>query len=340
MPISSASQTSGTALRALADARGFSIGAAVQSGLIADEPVYAETLAREFNMVVAEWEMKMDPIERQRGVLDFTGADAIVAFAAANDMAVRGHALVWHGATPAWVERSNMTRDEAMAYLRTYIHTVVGRYRGRVMAWDVVNEGISDQGGMRRTVWYNLIGEDYIEMAFRWAHEADPDALLFYNDYAAEGMNSKSDAVYELVKGLLERGAPIHGVGLQMHVSLSDFGRFGWLSAEQIAQNIERLGALGLQVHITEMDVRGVSGAGTPELLEQQAQVYYDVLATCLQAEPCTALLTWGFTDRHTWIRPFFGPADAAPLPFDEGYQPKPAYDALAQALTEAGVSD
>lgn len=334
LPDRASTPAPGTTLRELADTRGFYIGAAIQSGLLAQESQYAETAAREFNMVVAEWEMKMDPIERRRGLLDFTGADAIIAFAEAHDMAVRGHALVWHGATPDWVKVGDLTRDQAIDLLRTYIYTVVGRYRGRVMAWDVVNEGIDDDGELRRTVWANLIGDDYIEMAFRWAHEADPGALLFYNDYGAEGMGRKSDAVYELVKGLVDGGVPIHGVGLQMHISAHDFlSPGGAAEAARLAENMARLNALGLQVHITEMDVRTPGAQRTPEALERQAQVYRGALETCLQAEACTAFLMWGITDKYTWIRSFFGPEDAAPLIFDENYQPKPAYFALAAAL-------
>ena len=121
---------------------------------------------------------------------------------------------------PAWLTEGTWTRDELIAIIREHITTVVGHYRGRVAAWDVVNEGVGDDGSLRDTIWLRGIGPEYIDMAFRWAHEADPDALLFYNDYAGEGLGTKSDAIYALVQGLLERGVPINGVGLQMHVSL------------------------------------------------------------------------------------------------------------------------
>ncbi|MBN1285750.1 MAG: endo-1,4-beta-xylanase [Anaerolineae bacterium] len=318
-------------LRALADKHDFYIGAAVQSRFIASEPRYAETLAREFNMLVGEYEMKMAVIQPAPGAFNFGPTDAMVEFAEANGMAVRGHTLIWHSATPSWVEKGDFTREKAIDILHDYITAVVSRYKGRIMAWDVVNEAI-DGTGMRETVWYDLIGPEYIDLAFQWAHEADPDALLFYNDYNAEDMNAKSDAVYDLVKGMIERGVPIHGVGLQMHIRLGTFRESGGLSTASVAENIERLGALGLQVHITEMDVR-TGGINTDAAFAEQAQIYYHALTVCLEAKACTALLTWGFTDQHTWIRVNLGEVNDRPLIFDEDYQPKPAYYGLRKAL-------
>jgi endo-1,4-beta-xylanase len=214
-----------------------------------------------------------------------------------------------------------------MEVLRDHITTVVGRYRGRVDAWDVVNEAI-EGSGLRNTVWHNVIGPEYLDLAFQWAHEADPDALLFYNDYSAEGMNTKSDAVYDLVKGMLERGVPIHGVGMQMHIALGQVP-----PADKFLENMDRLADLGLQVHITELDVR-IRDDPDEETLVQQAEDYREIMETCLAAKGCTAFITWGFTDRYSWI-PSSRQGWGSALILDASYQPKPAYTALQDALSE-----
>jgi endo-1,4-beta-xylanase len=323
-----AAQTEPT-LRELADQRGFVIGTAVAVAPLLSTPLYAETLAREFNAVTAENVMKWDSIQPGRGVFTYDQADIIVEFAEEHDMLVRGHTLVWHNQLPRWLRSGEWEADELREILRDHIMNFVGHYRGRVYAWDVVNEAVADSARMRDTMWLEVLGEEYIADAFRWAHEADPDALLFYNDYNSEGMTRKSNAIYRLVEGLVNDGVPIHGVGLQMHLVM---GREP--SPEEVAENIARLNALGLEVHITEIDVRIQDASGTPEeLLEQQAEVYRNMTRVCLEAENCTALVTWGLTDAYSWIPGFTGKPDA-PLLFDEEFQPKPAYYALIDVLS------
>jgi len=222
-------------LRAAAEGVGKWVRAAVFSSALAGEPLYASTFARHFDFVTAEWEMKWDPVQRQPGMYDFSGGDAIVGFAEQHGMRVKGHALLWHGATPTWVEE--LSPPELRLAVEDHIRTVVGHYRGRVDVWDVVNEAIDDGAGeLRDTVFLRGLGPGYIAEAFRLARAADPDALLVYNDYGGEGRNRKSDAVFELVKGLRENGVPIDGVGLQMHVSAD-----GYPPAADIASNIARL---------------------------------------------------------------------------------------------------
>jgi endo-1,4-beta-xylanase len=317
----------GKALRELATERDLWIGAAVAPNPILCEPAYAEVLKREFNALTTENALKFGPVHPAPDRYDWRAADTIVEFAEQNDMLVRGHTLVWHNQLPAWVEKGDWTREELTEVLREHIATVVGRYKGRVAAWDVVNEAVDDKGMLRDTVWLRVIGPDYVELAFHWAHEADPDALLFYNDYSAEALGQKSDAVYELVQDLLDKGVPIHGVGLQMHLRSASPS---WLAG--VRENIERLGALGLEVQITEMDVR-VRDAGATTL-ERQAQVYGDVMQVCLDAPNCTAFVLWGFTDRHSWIPGFFEGWGHA-LIFDEAYAPKPAYETLREVLDQ-----
>lgn len=317
----------GPSLRKLATPRNVWIGTAVAPEPLRCEPAYAGVLGREFSMVTTENALKFGPVHPARDRYDFEAADAIVKFAESNDMWVRGHTLVWHIQQPAWLEEGKWTRDELIEVLREHITTVVGRYRGRIAAWDVVNEAIEEDGTLRDTLWLQVIGPEYIELAFRWAHEADPDALLFYNDYACEGLGCKSDAVYALVQGMLERDVPIHGVGLQSHLVLASPP-----DLEGVRANIERLGDLGLLVHVTEMDVR-MQGEPTEAKLKRQAQMYGEFLETCLAAENCTAFVLWGFTDRHSWI-PGFQPGWGSALIFDESYQPKPAYEALRGVLS------
>ena len=333
-PIKPSATSTPTTIPATADSLRFQaqscdmqIGAAVAADPLRSDPLYAKTLAREFNLLTPENSMKFGPVHPDRDRYDFRDADAIVQFAEAHRMQVRGHTLVWHSQLPAWLTAGNWARDVLVEILRDHILTVVGRYRGRVVAWDVVNEAMGDSGSLRDTIWLRVIGPEYIDMAFHWAHEADPDALLFYNDYSAEGLGHKSDAIYALVQGLVQRGVPIHGVGLQMHTSLGACPRH-----EDVATNIDRLAALGLEVHITEMDVR-IPEPVTEEELDAQARIYRDMLRVCISAENCTAFVLWGFADCHSWIPDFF-PGYGAGLIFDENYDPKPACDALADVLT------
>ncbi len=225
---------SNPSLRSLAQKRGLTIGAAVAPGPLRGEAAYAQALGHEFSILTPENAMKFGFIHPQPDKYNFTDADAIVEFAMAHDMLVHGHVLVWHQQQPSWINDGEWTRDELMAVLREHIMTVVGRYKGRVAVWDVVNEAFSDNGTLRQTVWLKAIGPEYLDLAFQWAHEADPDALLIYNDYNTERMNKKSDGVYELVKGMLERGVPVHGVGVQMHISVNDI-----LQEKSIAKNMK-----------------------------------------------------------------------------------------------------
>lgn len=309
-------------LRSLAQMRNIHVGAAVAINPLRSEPQYAETLRREFSLITPENVMKIGILRPTPDQYDFTAADELVDFAKRNQMQVRGHVLVFDRDLPWWLTNRAYSRDQMMTILRDHIHTVVSRYRGQVFAWDVVNEAIADNGALRNTIWLRAIGPEYIELAFRWAREANPDALLFYNDYNNEGLGPKSDAIYALVADLQRRGVPIDGVGFQMHVKLHNPPIL-----TDMAANIQRLAALGLQIHITEMDVEveGIGGS-QQERLAAQAEMYRQAANVCLAAPACTAFITWGFTDKYTWI-------GGTPLLFDAAYQPKPAYYALVEAL-------
>ncbi|HWC78032.1 MAG TPA: endo-1,4-beta-xylanase [Blastocatellia bacterium] len=318
-------------LRVSADQRGFYIGAAVAIPPFRNEAIYVDTLRREFNIIVAENAFKWDALRPSQTTFNFVDADALVEFAEANNMKIRGHALLWHQALPGWLSGGNFSRDEVIALLRDHIHTVAGRYRGRIWAWDVVNEAVEDGTGGFRTAsfWHQAIGPDYIRLAFQFAREADPEARLYYNDYSIEGLNNKSNGVFNLVSELKSQGVPIDGVGWQMHL----VNGFRIEPAHQ--QNARRLADLGLEISMTEMDVRIPLPTSSQEL-QQQADAYRDATGFCLSESNCKALLTWGFTDRHSWIPGFFaGWGDG--LIFDQSYQPKPAYHAIREVL-EQGV--
>jgi len=327
-----------TSLRQAADSAGILIGTAVRPSLFS-ETNYASTLAREFNMVEPEDAMKWWVIRRNPDSFDFREADQVVAFALAHKMKIRGHCLVWDHTHPEWLAHGHFTPPQLSQLLHDHIDRVMKRYAGQVFAWDVVNEAMDETGKMRNSIWYNQPGigfagqgTAYLEQVFRWAHEANPQALLFYNEAEGEFLNHKSDAIYEMLKDFKHRGVPIDGVGLQLHLPGPD------LDSVALAANIARLTALGLQVHITELDVPLPADpdslpGGADDLL-RQAQVYRSVVHVCLQNPGCTAIQTWGFTDKYSWIGSHSHGTRGRALWFGKTYQPKPAYDAVLQELT------
>jgi endo-1,4-beta-xylanase len=312
-------------LREAAAAAGKLIGTAVQSSLLSDSR-YTSVFSRHFNCVTAEYEMKWDPIEVTQGLENFSGGDAIIAYAESQGMKVKGHALIWHGGLPGWV--NGLSASALRTTFENHIRSVAGHFRGRVLAWDVVNEAVTDDGsGLRDTVFRQRLGDGYIADAFRLARQADPQALLFYNDYAGEGLNAKSNRIYDLLRSLLAEGVPIDGVGLQMHINGASPP-----STANIAANMRRLADLGLLVNISEMDVRIRDVPGTTQAkLDVQKSVYNSIVAVCVAEPRCHAVTFWGFTDAHSWIDRQFGADD--PLLFDESYLPKPAFFGVLDAL-------
>lgn len=319
-----------TPLRALAEIRGLPIGAAVDLAALEAEPEYRQTLHKEFNLCVAENAFKQPSVWKGPHEYDFTGPDRLAAFARDNGMALRGHTLLWHQAVPDWLRNGGFPPDDIREMLRAYIQTFVGRYRGRISQWDVVNEAVADDaaGQRRDSFWYETFGPDYIAWAFTWAGEADPDTRLYYNDYGAEDMGPKSDEVYALARRLHDQGVPIHGVGLQCHFEN------GWRITADHRANVARLEEIGLDWQVTECDIRMPLGPAGPtaEQLADQAQGYADLIELCLAGARCRGFLVWGFTDRHSWI-PGFRPGWGAALPFDADYRPKQAYEAIAGTL-------
>jgi endo-1,4-beta-xylanase len=337
---SDAPKTSET-LRDAADRAGVLIGTAVRAQRLV-ETAYASTLAREYNLVEPENAMKWDTIHPGPALFDFSEPDRIVDFAMAHGMKVRGHTLVWHQQNPPWLTDGHYTPAQLSGILEKHIKTVVGHYRGKVFAWDVINEAYDEpvRSSLRSTIWYDRPGiapaqkgTAYIEQCFRWAHEADPEALLFYNEAESQTINPKSDAIYAMVQDFRRRGVPLHGVGFEMHISNLH------PDVAAISANIGRFTALGIQVHITEMDVSvpvDANGDPLPEDLKLQGEVYSHIATACLSHPGCNVIQTWGFTDKYSWIGSHSRHTRGAALPFDRDYRPKPAYEALRTVLEQS----
>lgn len=313
-------------LRLWAQRRDVQFGVAIDAQPLREEARYRALAASEFSMLTPADAMKMGPLRPARDRFFWRDGDALVEFAEANAQRVHGHTLVWHAQLPAWVESSTWTREELLAVLREHVSAVVTRYKRRVHLWDVVNEAFEDDGSRRQSVWQRVIGPDYIEMAFRWAHESDPAAVLLYNDYNGEGLGRKSDAIYQLLRDLKGRGVPVHGVGLQMHITVGQLP-----PSQELRANLRRLADLGLELHVTEADLR-LPLPATAESLAEQARNYQELLGVALEFSQLHSWTLWGFSDRHSWVpRTFHG--YGAALPWDEHYEAKPALEALRKAL-------
>ena len=293
------------------------------------DPRYRGTM-KLFDALTAENDMKMYYQRPSRAVFDFTVGDAMVAFATANGQQVHGHTLIWcnDSSTPGWVRNGSWTRATLLAVMREHITAVLNHYRGRVATWDVVNEALADDGSPRNCVWNRVIGADWVEQAFRIADSVDPQVRLLYNEVRADVPNPKYEALLAMARDFNARGVPLDGVGLQYHLSENQ------PTQAQMEEGIRRLGELGLEVHISELDVPiWYLGPSTiPERLALQPEIYRRVANAC-QAQPaCFRITTWGFTDRVTYRC-----CNAKPLPFDEDYQPKGAWAVLQEVLRPAG---
>jgi endo-1,4-beta-xylanase len=310
----------------------FTIGAAVNLRTIETQQ---NLLVKSFNSITAENDMKFELLQPSEGQFAFEKADRYAAFANENGMKMRGHTLVWHNQTPDWVFQNSageqIDRDTLLQRMKDHITTVLQRYKGQIYCWDVVNEAVTDEGPevYRKTNWLEIIGEDYIEKAFEYAHAADPDALLFYNDYN-ESNPEKREKIYQLVKSLVDKGVPIHGVGLQAHWNLVN------PSIDEIRAAIERYASLGLQLQLTELDVSVFSfddkrtdlTEPTSEMLEKQAERYDEFFGLLREfSEVITAVTFWGAADDYTWLDDF--PVRGRknwPFLFDNSHKPKDSF--------------
>lgn len=317
----------------------FPIGVAVAPRNLAGDE--AQLILQQFNSLTPENAMKMGPIHPEENRYYWKDADSIVAFAQRHHLRVRGHNLCWHNQTPNWMFKDNngntVSKEVLLQRLKDHITTVVNRYKGKLYAWDVVNEAISDKPDeyLRNSEWYKICGEEYIAKAFEYAHEADPNAILFYNDYN-EINPVKREKIYRLVKGLKDAGVPIGGVGLQSHWAVNEPSR------GQLDSTIKRFADLGLKVQITEMDIsvypkEHVARARRPEDADtafskereqKQMEVYkmsFDLFRKYKNV--ISGVTFWNISDRDSWLDnfPVIGRKDY-PLLFDKNLQPKKAY--------------
>ena len=334
-------------LRDLAAEIGLRVGTAVIPFDL-DTPAYAAVLASQFSVVTPGNEMKWQVVEPAQGQFDWSGADRLVNFAEQHGQRVRGHTLLWHNQLPDWlttgVASGAISNSQLMDLLEQHIFTEMGRYRGRIWQWDVANEFFTDSnpsGINPNDFWVSHLGPDVIPRAFRWAHQADPGALLFYNDYniaGEDGSNAKSDAVYQWLQQMLDQGVPIMGVGNQGHLDT----QFGF-SGERMTQDLQRYAGLGLKVAITEADVRTFVNNATAQVptdnLAAFAQPYEfgQMMKACLAVPACISFTVWGFGDADSWIPGFFTGEGYATL-YDVNLNPKPAFSELQQDLRLAAT--
>lgn len=317
-------------LREYADKIGLNIGTCVFGRTYQTNQDYNKVLLRDFNTIVAENEMKASAMQPQKGQFSFGTADAMVAFAQENNMKVRGHTLVWHAQNPSWLSGGTWTRETLLEQMRLHIEGVVGHFKGKVFEWDVVNEAFSDfgSGGLRGSFWQRTIGDDFLDSAFTYAHHADPDAILYYNDYNTSNVNAKSTAVYNRIRQMVENGIPISGIGFQSHQTLEEYTpEF----IESLRENFDRFAKLGLNIAVTELDIR-ITLPSDQDDLDKQGEYYREYLETFLANPACKTFMIWGFTDRYSWIPGTFQGTGEALL-YTNSYQPKPAYNALLAVL-------
>jgi endo-1,4-beta-xylanase len=311
----------GEPLRTLAKRHGFEIGTAVRSDVLQHNRAYRQLIAAQFSSVTPENEMKWDAVEPSQGDFNFGPADAIVDRAREAGQKVRGHTLVWHAQIPDWVRR--LGPGELRAAMHEHIRREMTHFSKDVGVWDVVNEPITDQGGLRQSVWQRRLGDGFIADAFRTARAADPDAKLYLNEIGAEGVNPKSNRLYEVMRGLKAQGVPIDGVGFQTHANLNG------LPADMV-DNMRRFEALGLDIAITEADV-ALKLPPSDADLRKQADIYTQIVRNCLAVD-CRSLTFWGFTDGRSWISETQAGMGAATL-LDASLRPKPAFFAVQKAL-------
>ncbi|MFE2211743.1 endo-1,4-beta-xylanase [Streptomyces canus] len=309
-------------LRDLAAAKGKVMGTAVTGSKLTG--TYGDLAGAQFNSLTPGNAMKWGSVEPTRGSYNWAEADQIVNFAEAHGQQVRGHTLLWHNQNPSWLTNGTWTAAQLGQLMNDHIALEVGRYKGRLAAWDVVNEPFNEDGTYRQTLWYNGLGTGYIAQALTAARAADPAARLYINDYNVEGVNAKSTALYNLVKSLKEQGVPIDGVGLQAHLIVGQV-------PSTLQQNIQRFADLGVDVAITELDIRMALPSDSAKLAQQAAD-YKAVMNACVAVARCAGVTVWGFTDSDSWVPSTF-PGEGAATPYDENYAPKPAYYAIAEAL-------
>lgn len=310
----------------------FPMGAAVNVSLLKSNANYRNLVIKEFNSVTAENAMKFASVHPAKDTYSWSDADYLVDFAVTNGKRIHGHTLNWYKSLPDWVNNFQGSTADWENLLKTHIQTVVGHFKGKVTSWDVVNEAVNEDGTLRNSIWLQKLGADYIGRAFQYAHEADPNALLFYNDYGHEFGPTKRTAILKLVTDLKNKGIPIDGIGIQMHTRVTQ------TDANLIAA-ISTAAATGLKIHISEIDIslnpdNAQSMTYTTALGDQQAAKYKTIVQAykAIPKNQQYGITQWNVTDADSWIPSNYNRPDW-PLPFDAQYQRKAAYQAILDGV-------
>lgn len=332
-------------LRYYADALGFHIGAATSSNEVTSNTQRQRVIEQNLNALVAENQMKFDALEPYNGRFDFKEADKLVQFAKDNGITMRGHNLCWHTQVPNWISEDgfknnrNLSKEQLQQILKNHIISIVSHYKGQIAEWDVVNECLDDNQSilgsnpdgysLRHTVWYDVIGESYLDSAFVWARQADPDVLLILNEYGNHHWNkSKTKALFNLAKRMKESGTPIDGVGIQCHLATGD------IDSTQLVETYRHFAEIGLKCEVTELDITiGSSLWGDLNGYIRQAEDYRTIVNIALQEENSLGVIMWGVSDDRSWIE---YRQRAEPLIFDKYYTPKPAFYYIRNTLADA----
>lgn len=332
----------GSTLQVLAARKQIVYGVAAEWGRLSSDPAFAQQVSDNAGVLVPENELKWETTEPEPGVFNFTGGDALLAFATQHHMLFRGHNLVWHEQTPAWAGADPATAQQQLV---SHITAEVSHYAGRAQSWDVVNEPLEPldgrADGLRNNAWLQSLGPGYIDTAFRAAAAADPNAVLVLNDYGMEYDDSISQARRNAMLALLTRlkqaGVPVGALGIQSHLNASQNSRF---NATRFQAFLQSVAALGLKIYLTELDA---VDAGLPADINTRdarvAQAYSDYLDAALQQPAVTMVVTWGLSDRYTWLSDHEPRSDGLPvrpLPLDSNLQPKQAYNAMMSAFANA----
>jgi endo-1,4-beta-xylanase len=323
--------TDETALSSLAD---FPIGVAVSPFQLDRNAAYRDIVTKQFNSITPGNIFKSDALQPFEGVFEFDAADALVAFAMQTDKRIHGHTLLWHNQLPSWMNNFSGSREDWIEMMKTHIQTILTHFKGKVKSWDVVNEAFEDNGDFRENIWFENIGEEYLELAFEFAHEADSTILLFYNDYSIALRNSKCRAILEHFDGLKLKGVQVDGIGLQLHI----FTRIP--TNNEIENAVDAIAEKGYLIHFSEIDISmNLTGGGmnlTTNRLERQARkmrALTNIFQT-IPKEQQFGMTVWGVSDLDSWIPSFFEREDY-PLLYDENYEPKLMYCGFLEGLTD-----
>lgn len=316
----------------LYDQADFPIGVAIALAPFDNNPTYRAVATQQFNRFTAENAFKAESLQPIQGLFQWEAADALVNFSAGTNKSIHGHTLIWHQQLPAWITTFEGDAEAWEQLFKTHIQTVINHFKGRVAAWDVVNEAFNEDGTLRNSIWRQKLGDGYIARAFVYAAEADPDALLFYNDFNLEFNITKRNSVLAHLDNLRKRGIKIDGIGLQMHVGID------YPEPSQIAEALRHVVSHSFRVHISELDVSvnllGRAIEPTAALFERQADYLGKIVLHYKQIpkQYQYGITFWGVSDRDSWIPAYFGREDY-PLLYDESYLPKPAYCKLVDVL-------